>query len=336
MRYTLITLLGLIRASNAGFNVGLDIDGIWTAALSKLDSSHTTPGDIGLYLWVDSELTGENTSGLLQKLEGTMSSSRGWSDCVGMEVGWIIVGTISAARRRGSIAAVTILNDLVQSVCSQYVSNSGLLFHSRTLNSRRRFPNFATEIYNVYALCSAAQFLEDERLLTVARQIADRLLALQLPCGGWPWLYDAERGSVVERYEIYSVHQDGMAPMALLKLSELSGEIKYAQAAFKGVDWLYSSNELNYNMVDEKDGFICRSIRRRKPFNILLNGANTSLSILNFQSDVANGQFLEINSTCRPYCLGWILFAWAGKEHGSAASRTESMEVYPDAPDIVP
>ena len=42
---------------------------------------------------------------------------------------------------------------------------------------------------------------------------------LQLPDGGWPWLFDAERGTVVERYEVYSVHQDAMAPMAFFELA---------------------------------------------------------------------------------------------------------------------
>ena len=314
VRYTLITLLGLIKANNAGYSITLDINRIWKATLSELGSSSVTPGDIGLYLWVDSELNGENTEGLLHKLESSGGASGGWPSCIGMEIGWIIIGVVSAARKTESPTAVKILKKLVKMFCNQYSSDSGLLYRFRKSHPISRFSNFATQIYNVYSLSYAAEYLGDERLLAMARQIADRLLDLQLPCGGWPWLYDAERGAVVERYEIFSVHQDGMAPMSLLKLSEVSGEAKYAQAAFKGLDWLYSNNELNFNMIDEKQGLIYRSIRRRKPFNELIKVTNACLSILKVPSDVAKGRFLEINPTCRSYHLGWLLFAWSGKE----------------------
>ena len=314
VRYTLITLLGLIKAGNAGYSIDFNLNRIWKAALSELGSSSITPGDIGLYLWVDTELGGENTTGLLQKLEGSAGASDGWVSCLGMEIGWIIIGAVSAARKTGSTTAIKILKKCVQSVCMQFFSESDLLYRFRKSNPGRRYPNFATQIYNVYALSCAAEFLGDDQLLVAARKIADKLLALQLPCGGWPWLYDAERGTIVERYDIFSVHQDGMAPMSLLKLSEVSGELKYTYAAFKGLDWLYSNNELNFNMIDEKEGLIYRSIRRRKPFNTLIKTANTCLSVLGLPSDVANGWFLEINPTCRPYHLGWLLFAWSGRE----------------------
>jgi hypothetical protein len=314
LRYTLITLLGIIKAIKAGYNVALDSDKIWTAALSECGSASITPGDIGLCLWLDSELKGGNVARLLQKLEGLVGAQGGWATCLGMDIAWIIIGAGSAARGSGSSAAVKVLREVVESVCGHYVSDCGLLYHFGESNPRRRFPNFATQIYNVYALSCAGEFLGDDRPLTVARRIADKLLALQLPCGGWPWLYDAKRGCVVERYEIYSVHQDGMAPMSLLKLSEVSGEEKYARAALKGLDWLYSKNELKFDMIDEKEALIYRSIRRRKPLNKLMLTTNTGLSILGLPSDIADGRFLEINPTCRPYHLGWILFGWSGKE----------------------
>jgi hypothetical protein len=313
-RYTVIALLGIIKAMKAGYDVGLDVSKIWQAALSEIGSAGITAGDIGLYLWLDSELKGENTTALLHKLESSVEARGGWATYLGMDIAWITIGAVSAARRSGSSAAVKILRNAVESIYSHYVSDSGLLYHFGKSTPRRRFPDFATQIYNVYALSHAAEFLGDDRPLTVSRQIADKLLALQLPCGGWPWLYDATRGSVVERYEIFSVHQDGMAPMSLLKLSEVSGKEKYARAAFAGLDWLYSNNELNFHMIDEKAALIYRSVRRRKPFNRLIYATNIFLSILGTPSDLGKGRFLEINPTCRPYHLGWILFAWSGKE----------------------
>jgi len=315
VRYTLIALLGLIKARSAGYGIALDIDGIWKAALSELGSANTTLGDIGLYMWVDSWLGAENSSGLLQRLESCSAATDGLASCVGAEIGWAIAGTVSQAKKTGSSTAVKILKELVQSICNECMAENDLVYHFRASGPRRRFPNFANQIYNIYALSSSAEFLEDDLLLAAARRIADRLLTLQLPCGGWPWLYDAQRGTVMERYEIYSVHQDGMAPMSLLKLSELTGEKKYARAAFAGLDWVYAKNELSLNMINEKECLIYRSIRRRKPYDRLMKAVNAGFSILGLPGDVAKGRFLEVNPTTRPYHPGWILYAWSGREN---------------------
>ena len=140
----------------------------------------------------------------------------------------------------------------LQRALDQLLANqrpSGLFRHFGAPGVRRRFPNFATEIYSVLALTEVARLGLDDRALPAARKGADRLLELQLPDGGWPWLYDAERGDVVERYEIYSVHQHGMAPMTLLELTEVSGDERYASAARRGVPWMFGANELGVDMA---------------------------------------------------------------------------------------
>ena len=328
VRYTLIVLLGLIKARQAGYEVTLDIDRIWTAALGALGSKSGDHGNLGLYLWVDSELGGVNAKELLQRIDRSTHGDFGLRHSrLGMDVGWMIAGAASAARSTGSAAAIKLLGKAVESICCQFVADCGLLYHFNGFHPRQRFPNFATQIYNVYALSCAAEFLEDERPLAVAKKIADKLLALQLPCSGWPWLYDADRGSTVERYEIYAVHQDAMAPMSLFKLSEVSGEPKYAAAAIAGLDWLYGGNELNVNMIDEKQCLIYRSIRRRRPFDQLMKVLNTSLSVLRLPGDLAGRSFVEVNPTCRPYHPGWILFAWAGRESSVGRQRFDEMTV---------
>ena len=45
--------------------------------------------------------------------------------------------------------------------------------------------------------------------------IGDLLLQNQMPNGAWPWIYDPIRGTVVEPYELYSVHQDSMAMIGM-------------------------------------------------------------------------------------------------------------------------
>ena len=102
-----------------------------------------------------------------------------------------------------------------------------------------------------------------DRALATARRVAGRLLELQRPDGGWPWIFDAKRGAVVEPYEVYSVHQDAMAPMALLELSEVTGDPKYRDAAIRGLDWIFGQNDLDREMLDREAGILYRSIRRK-------------------------------------------------------------------------
>src|SRR6185437_13369558 len=102
-------------------------------------------------------------------------------------------------------------------------------------------PNFATQIYSVLALAVVARHGLDDRALPAAVATANRLLEMQLPDGGWPWLFDAERGIVVERYEIYSVHQNAMAPMALLELWEVCRDGRFLDAVARSVPWIHGT-----------------------------------------------------------------------------------------------
>jgi uncharacterized protein YyaL (SSP411 family) len=193
-------------------------------------------------------------------------------------------------------------------------ASSGLLRHGGS-GRRARFPNFATQIYGVLALTIAAKQGVDDRALRAARRAADRVIALQLEDGGWPWLFDAERGRVVERYEVYSVHQHAMAPMGLLELHELTGEDGYRAAAVRGLPWIHGQNELGADMVRRDEGIVLRSIRRRRPLDRAAIYAKTAAALAGVAVD-RPARFLELNETCRPYELGWLLEAWAGREAG--------------------
>ena len=194
-------------------------------------------------------------------------------------------------------------------------TSSALFRHFGASGWRRRFPNFATQIYSVLALAAVARHGLDDRALPAACAAADRLLDTQLPDGGWPWLFDAERGSVVERYEIYSVHQDAMAPMALLDLWEASGDERYVAAVARGLDWIDGQNELGVDMVRRRDGIVLRSIRRRRGADRLWLAAATGASLGGVRSRGSIGRLTEVNPTDRPYHFGWILEAWCGREH---------------------
>ncbi len=309
VRYSLIVLLGLMRAQQAGLSVPIEPDRLRDAIDGALERPEITPGDFGLRLWVESRSDTGAAEQLIRSLDESLRSQGGLAAREGLELAWIVTGL--ALNAGAGETGRTLLAQALDQLIGANQTQSGLFRHFGDQGFRRRFPNFATEIYSVLALALVAREGLDERALPAATRGADRLLGLQLPDGGWPWLYDAERGQVVERYEVYSVHQHGMAPMTLLELSGVSGDERYASAARRGVPWMFGANELGEQMAPLDRGMTYRSIRRRRPLDRLWLYANTAVAARLGRGRAGSGRVLEINRTCRPYELGWLVEAWA-------------------------
>jgi hypothetical protein len=313
-RYTLMVELGLLRAQAAGYTVPFDLDEIDAVAWRELEVGGMTPGDIGLMLWIDARREGGRGAGLAERLDAALMRSGGLGARLGMELGWIITGLAHHAAGNGSRTGARLLSDALDQLLSRNRAASSLFRHFGDAGWRRRFPNFATQIYGVLALAVVARHGLDDRALPAAIATADRLVGMQLPDGGWPWLFDAERGTVVERYEIYSVHQDAMAPMALLELWEVCREPRYIDAVARGVAWIHGSNELGLNMADRTNGLVLRSIRRRAGHDRFWTGLKTAASLVGASTQGATARLSEVNPTDRPYHFGWVLEAWCGRE----------------------
>lgn len=315
LRYTLMTLLGLQKATQHGFAHGHDLAATVAALWDEIDSPELDPGDYGLYLWAETRLGGDRGDELAGRLEASLASAGGLSARLGMELGWIVTGLAHHVASGGSPAGERLLGQALEQLLGPNRAPSGLFRHHGDPGLRRRFPNFATQIYSVLALATIGGLGLDERALGAARAAADRLLALQLADGGWPWLYDAERGTVVERYEIYSVHQDAMAPMGMFELADALGDERYARAAVHGLGWIYGRNELGHDMVDRENGLVLRSIRRRRGPDRLWLAAKTGASLAGLPTRGSTARLTELNPTDRPYHFGWVLEAWCGREH---------------------
>jgi hypothetical protein len=299
LRYTLIVLLGLLRAREAGVETAVEPQDLKDLLLPQL-----TAGDLGLMLWADARSGAEATERIRARLD-EISPRAGDASMEGLEVSWLVLGHAHSGDELG-------LGGALSRQLARADTPSGLFAHAEG-GWRARFPNFATQIYGVLALAEVARLRDDERALEAARRAADRLLALQRPDGGWPWIYDIRVGRVVEPFEIYAVHQDAMAPMALLSLAEVSGEGSYRQAALRGLEWIWGQNDLDTPMLDRERGILCRSIRRRRPWDRVLLYANTATAALGRPLGAAVRGPLELNLTDRPYHLGWVLEAWAGR-----------------------
>jgi hypothetical protein len=306
LRYTLICVLGLQRARRAGLEVPVDPDDLLRLAVDEIGTPAVTVGDLGLMLWADARAERRWHDKVAFTLHGRVGA--GFPDLEGLDLSWVVIGAAEAGTD-------LLLDDALARQLARIDPASGLFRH-RDGGARARFPNFASQIYAVLALTVAARNGRDKALAPALRA-ADRLLELQQADGGWPWLFDTRAASVVEPYEVYSVHQDGMAPMALLELTAVSGDPRYRDAALGGVEWVFGRNALGVPMLDRDAGILYRSIRRRRGFDRALLYANTAGAMLGRAPFAGSEIAIEVNPTDRPYHLGWVLEAWAGREPGA-------------------
>lgn len=104
-----------------------------------------------------------------------------------------------------------------------------------------------------------------------------------------------------------------MVPMAFFELYQATQEDRFRAAAVGGLRWLSRDNDLFVEMLDRDHGILYRSIRRRAPLGRLVLYGATAVAAAGARVPQLRTP-LEINSTDRPYHLGWILKAWAGRE----------------------
>jgi hypothetical protein len=174
---------------------------------------------------------------------------------------------------------------------------------------------FADLVYPTQALSHYYIASGMEEALMAARRCARRMVQLRGPAGQWWWHYDVRTGNVVERYPVYSVHQDGMGPMALLALKQAGGE-DYAQAVERSLSWMERAPEIGRSLMDEQAGLIWRKVCRREPGKLsrglqaAISGAFPSLRMpgLNWLFPPKN-----VDWESRPYHMGWILHAFGPK-----------------------
>jgi hypothetical protein len=180
---------------------------------------------------------------------------------------------------------------------------------------RARLGFFDAQAYAVVACLARDAAIADPEAREVARRIGEILIAHQHPLGQWGWHYDVHTGALVDLYPVYSVHQDGMAPMALLGLEQATGT-PTTLAVARGVGWLFGKNEIGERLVDEERGLVWRSIRRRAPLHRVVYPlkAASLLGIgraLDLGARLSRPSMVEIDRECRPYHLGFCLYALA-------------------------
>ena len=320
-RYTLMTLLGLRELELAGEHSPFDTQAIYNSVVRDTGWIRCA-GDLGLLVWLTAAFAPDQLRGRFRRIDLETALDRYPDAREGRttELAWFLAGLAHAA-----LAAPGMIPDLTDPAVETYHrleenhGESGLFGHMSTSKSvagflRGRIGNFADQIYPIYALANFATAFHVEEPLGSALKCAAALCRAQGELGQWWWLYGSRTARVLSRYPVYSVHQQGMAPMSLFALQAATGQ-SFTDCIYKGLRWIYGANELCTDLRDLSQHLIWRCIlSKRKQTKYF----ETALSLLRSPKETAPPGALTILFEDRPYELGWLLYAFA--KHGIAAS----------------
>ena len=315
-RYTMMTLLGLQECANRGMQLPADIKQIFANML--LDTSWIDNlGDLGTLLWTCAALSPERVRDVSSSLEveGALGRFPEASEGRTTEIAWFLSG-LAHVHLAGLDDAC--FEAIAAKTFELLVNNQGAHGFFRHLARRAtlagvvrgRIGSFADQVYPIYALTQFGRAYGVPSAMQRAKACADAICRAQGELGQWWWHYDASTGRVAQRYPVYSVHQDGMAPMALFALGEAM-KLDFSAPILKGLAWIYGDNELNRDLRDESAAVIWRSIYRPKDWKKYRDEIGEYVSPGMASKPVEN---LTILFECRPYHLGWLLYAFAGRD----------------------
>ena len=327
IRYALISLLGLAKgAAVVGSHDDLAAS-LWRRIASGGGTRGLSAGDFGLGLWaralhrVDIEAFTADCALRAYHKEPNR--------CDSVDLAWLLLGADHAVLAELDVdEAERLAADAKHALLALYNPVTSFFYRHtrRRLASRvsRRVACFANQIYPVMALSVHARRTGCREAAAAAVTVSDKLCHMQGPLGQWWWLYDASSGDVVEGYPVFSVHQDGMAPMALVEVMRAAGQ-DYTSAIELGFKWTFGDNELAHDLVLREHGLILRDLHRRGIGRArrALRGALWCLGRRNGSGRGHQSARFAINHECRPYHLGWVLYA-AGTVHEIVGWRQRS------------
>jgi hypothetical protein len=314
-RYTMMTLLGLHRYEKSGLRSPVAISPVLDALLRDT-SWIASAGDLGLLLWTCAELVPERLPALYREvgaqgaLERFSDGKKGYT----MEVAWYLTGIANChlaghADLPGLAAQAAAARQILERNCGA----SGVYSHlsrRRSLSGyvRGRIGSFADQVYPTIAFARWSQALQDGGARQMVMRTAKKMCELQGPLGEWCWQYDSFSGRVAGRYPVYSVHQHAMGPMMLFAAGEATG-CDFSESVHKSLAWISGNNELRRDFVEPSLGLVWRCIYLKATDAYV----DSALRLLRLRTGTADVRRSRVRYECRPYELGWLLYAFAGR-----------------------
>jgi hypothetical protein len=311
-RYTAITLMGLHRLGESGATSPIEIKRVFDVLMTDTGWVDNI-GDLGLLLWLCALVAPDRLDEVNRRLDisSALTRFRDARQRRTMELSWFLAGLAHQAlacpeKRAGTrdLAVETYRrikrNQGKEGIFGHLASNEGIAGMIRS-----DIGSFADQVYPVYAMTKFSQAYEDEKATKSALDCALTLCEAQGSLGQWWWHYDSSNGQVAESFPVFSVHQHGMGPMALLTLGE-AVQSDFGPWIHKGLQWI-DDNELGFDMQDDSANVVWRCIERSRPNRIW----NAAINLVTRREDRESRGGLRTLFECRPYELGWLLYAFA-------------------------
>jgi len=322
-RYTATALIGLANEDEsivAEVLAGQSREDVCGRLIADIEQSQEL-GEVALTAWAARMLLHPDSNKAIETLR-KMDPASGSHPTV--EFSWALTALAIAGDDATDMAlAERLANDLI----SSFRRESCIFPHGpagRGLAALRSHVScFADFVYPIQALSHYYKATGDTRAAEVATSCAETMCKLQGPEGQWWWHFDNRTGRVIERYPVYSVHQDSMAPMALHALTE-ARDIDHSESIEKGLKWLANPTERIESLVDSQRSVIWRKVARREPAKLARTlQATVSRVHSTLRLPGINIAFppVGIDYETRPYHMGWILHAWATNRAADAVAR---------------
>ena len=307
-RYTAMTLLGLVHereADSRGVLAGLSADVVLDRLLADAPTMNNM-GDLACIVWAALRWGREDARDAIERLSGLFRAASHYET---VELSWAVTA-LSVAE----CGYEKLRDDTAGALMQAFEPRSDLYPHvSGVGGMRAHVACFADLVYPIVALSQFYRATGDGAALQQAERCAARMCAGVGPAGQWWWHHDVRTGAVLEPYPVYAVHQDAMAPMALFALASAGGS-DHDEHVELGLDWLRSAPELEgASLIDPGHGLIWRKVARREPRKLTRRVQAAAASLhpaLRLPWVDTLFPAGAIDWECRPYHLGWILYAW--------------------------
>jgi hypothetical protein len=323
-RYTSMTAIGLAGEEPDAVRSILGGDTLRAVIQRLIDRVETTQnvGDASLLAWAG-QAVGCATDRVWERVLALDPAGRSYPT---VEVAW----TLSAMAIDRS-ARVGTLGERLARRLQNLLSPHGLFPHhvgeEGETSQRSHVSCFADLVYPTLALAQFGSATGDAESIRSAARCAETMCRLQGPAGQWWWHFDYRTGRVLEGYPVYAVHQDAMAPMALIAAAG-AARTNYDDAIARGLDWLRSAPEIGgRSLVDRDADLIWRKVARREPAKLsrYVQAAVSRVSP-NLRAPGLDPIFppTAIDYEDRPYHLGWLLYAWPAARAALFPSATRT------------
>ncbi len=310
--YSLNVLLGMSRLPSRAA-LTYDLQSTFERCAALLPTLPVKKYAYGMALWAGAELDLDLPDAAERHIFHFVNESQNWRDFRAQDIGMLVTGLAAQAKARTRYDS-EIVHALFDFLVRNYAGPSDLFFDS-AFGWRRSFASFATQTYLMLACYNYHDAFGDERALQLANACAGKLISIQGPQGEWPWFYHVPTGKVVDFYEVYSVHQDGMAP-AWLEHAERHGVAGANEAIVRGFEWILGNNQLGQSMLRPAISMIVRSHARKGELNYKSPRVLRSIYHAWRRSPsqtLIDGKQLTLRLECRSYHLGWILWSFGAR-----------------------